>query len=319
MQRSPDLDRPSWLASIPFLAAHLVALATPVLAPFEWRWLALAAVVYAVRMFAVTAGYHRYFSHRAYRTSRAFQLLLAVVGASAGQKGPLWWAAHHRDHHRFSDGPEDVHSPLVRGFWWSHVGWILARRYDGTRLERVKDLACYPELRFVDRAPHLFPVALAAGLFAAGGLPALLWGFFVSTVALWHATFTINSVAHVIGRRRYETGDGSRNSLALALLTLGEGWHNNHHFWPSAANQGFFWFEVDVTYAVLRVLAALRIVRDLRRPPAQIRYAHLAQASRPAPERSRAPVADAGMATLRLSGGRAAGPASFLAREPPDR
>jgi stearoyl-CoA desaturase (delta-9 desaturase) len=296
MERTPDLDRPSWLASTPFLAAHALAVATPFLAPFEWRWLLLAAALYAVRMFALTAGYHRYFSHRAYRTSRAFQLVLAVVGASAGQKGPLWWAAHHRDHHRFSDGPEDIHSPLRRGFWWSHVGWVLSRRYDATKLDRIKDFARYPELRFVDRYTHLFPLALGTGLFLAGGLPALLWGFFVSTVVLWHATFTINSLAHVIGRRRYDTGDGARNSLPLALLTFGEGWHNNHHFWPSAANQGFFWWEVDLSYAALKVLAALRVVRDLRRPPQQIRYAHVAQGDRDraATEPARPAVADAG-------------------------
>jgi stearoyl-CoA desaturase (delta-9 desaturase) len=276
MPKPLDLDRPSWIASVPFIAAHAVALATPFVAPFEWRWLALAAATYAVRLFAITAGYHRYFSHRAYRTSRAFQLVLAVIGATAAQKGPLWWAAHHRDHHRYSDGPGDVHSPLERGFWWSHVGWIVARRYDATKLDRIKDFARHPELRFVDRWCHLFPVALGTGLFLAGGLPALLWGFFVSTAVLWHATFSINSLAHVVGRRRYETGDGSRNSLPLALLTFGEGWHNNHHFFPSTANQGWFWWELDVSYLVLRGLAAVGVVRDLRTPPPQVRLAHLA-------------------------------------------
>jgi stearoyl-CoA desaturase (delta-9 desaturase) len=283
MHAPADLDRPARLASLPFLAAHAVALVTPFVAPFEWRWAALAAATYAVRMFAITAGYHRYFSHRAYRTSRAFQLALAVLGASAAQKGPLWWAAHHRDHHRWSDGPQDVHSPLERGFWWSHVGWILARRHDATKLDRVKDLACYPELRFVDRFCHLAPIALAAGLFLAGGWPALLWGFFVSTAVLWHATFAINSLAHVFGRQRYATGDGSRNGLALALLTFGEGWHNNHHFFPSTANQGWFWWEIDVSYWGLRALAVLRVVRDLRTPPPQVRLAHLAGAPAPAP------------------------------------
>jgi stearoyl-CoA desaturase (delta-9 desaturase) len=271
MNDRSDLDRPNWFASIPFFAVHAVALATPFVAPFAWRWVALAACTYAVRLFAITAGYHRYFSHRAFRTSRAFQLVLAVLGASAAQKGPLWWAAHHRDHHRHSDRPEDVHSPVQRGFWWSHVGWILARRHEPTKLDRVKDLARFPELRIVDRFTHLAPVALATVLFLAGGWPALLWGFFVSTVLLWHATFAINSLAHVLGRRRFETTDASRNSLPLALLTFGEGWHNNHHFWPSAARQGFTWWEIDVTYAVLQVLAVLRVVRDLRRPPALLR------------------------------------------------
>ena len=269
-----DLDRPDWKASIPFVAAHALALATPFLVPFAWRWVGLAAAVYAVRMFAITAGYHRYFSHRSYRTSRGFQLVLAVLGSASAQKGPLWWAAHHRDHHRFSDGPGDVHSPLRRGFWWSHVGWILSRRHHATKLDRVKDLAKFPELRFVDRYHLLAPVALAAGLFLAGGWPALLWGFFVSTAVLWHATFAINSLAHVLGTRRYETGDGSRNNPALALVTFGEGWHNNHHFYPASARQGFFWYELDLSYLVLRGLAALRVVGDLRTPPARVRSAH---------------------------------------------
>jgi stearoyl-CoA desaturase (Delta-9 desaturase) len=272
--RIPAPDRIAKLKSLPFFAVHAVALATPFVAPFAWRWLALAAALYSVRMFAITAGYHRYFSHRAFRTSRAFQLVLAVLGASSAQKGPLWWAAHHRDHHRYSDRPEDIHSPLQRGFWWSHVGWILATRYDATKLERVKDLARFPELRWLDRWHVVPPVALASGLFLAGGVPALLWGFFVSTALLWHGTFVINSLAHILGRRRYPTDDGSRNSFLLALVTFGEGWHNNHHFYPSTANQGFFWWELDLSYYALRALAAFGVVWDLRAPPVEIRYAH---------------------------------------------
>ena len=281
MTSTPDLDRPDWLASVPFLAAHVVALATPFLVPVEARWVALAAALYAIRMFAITAGYHRYFSHRTFRTSRAFQLLLAVIGGTAAQRGALWWAAHHRDHHRDSDGPEDVHSPLRRGFLWSHVGWILSRRNHQTKLDRVKDLARYPELRFLDRHHYLPPVALSVALFLAGGWGALLWGFFVSTVVLWHATFSINSLAHVIGRRRYETGEGSRNSLVLALVTFGEGWHNNHHHYPASTRQGFFWFELDVTYLALRALAAVRIVRDLRAPPPHVRVVAAPRGSAP--------------------------------------
>ncbi len=263
-------ERVQWVKSLPFLAVHAVAFATPFLAPFAWRWAALAAALYAARMFAITAGYHRYFSHRAYRTSRAFQLALAVRGTTAVQKGPLWWAAHHRDHHRYSDGPDDVHSPIQRGFWWSHVGWILSERHDRTRLDRVRDLARFPELVWLDRFHLAAPLALAAALLAAGGWPALLWGFFVSTVALWHATFAINSVAHVVGRRRYATADGSRNSLGLALLTFGEGWHNNHHFYPGSANQGFRWWQVDVSWYALRALAAMGVVHDLRTPPRRV-------------------------------------------------
>jgi stearoyl-CoA desaturase (delta-9 desaturase) len=272
-------DRIAWTKSLPFFGAHAVAIATPFVVPVEGRWLALAFALYAVRLFGITAGYHRYFSHRAFKTSRAFQFALAWLGASSAQKGPLWWAAHHRDHHRYSDGPDDIHSPLARGFWWSHVGWILATRYDETKLDRVRDFAKYPELRWLDRWQMVPPVVLAAVLFLAGGLPALLWGFFVSTVFLWHGTFVINSLAHVIGRRRYETDDGSRNSFVLALITFGEGWHNNHHFYASTANQGFFWWEIDISYYALRALSVVGVVWDLRVPPNHVKLAHLTTAA----------------------------------------
>ncbi len=271
--RPTDPDRIRWLRSSPFLGVHAVALATPFLVPFGWRWGLLALGSYALRMFAVTAGYHRYFSHRSYRTGRAFQLALALLGATATQKGPLWWAAHHRDHHRHSDAPEDVHSPLQRGFWWSHVGWFLSPRNDRTKLDRVRDLARFPELRWLDRWHVLPAVAYAFALLALGGLPALLWGYFVSTVLLWHGTYVINSLAHVVGSRRYPTADGSRNSFPLALLTFGEGWHNNHHHYPAAANQGWFWWEIDLSYYALRGLALVGLVRDLRTPPRRVRDA----------------------------------------------
>jgi stearoyl-CoA desaturase (delta-9 desaturase) len=275
-RRAPD--RVDWVKSIPFLAVHAVAIATPFVTPFAWRWAALAAASYAIRIFGITAGYHRYFSHRSYRTSRPVQLALAVLGCASAQKGPLWWAGNHREHHRWSDTPRDVHSPVQHGFWWSHVGWILSRRHDATPLHRVPDLARFPELRWLDRW-HLVPVvAYAGGLFLAFGLPGLTWGFFVATVLTWHGTFLVNSLAHVIGRRRYDTADASRNSALIAAITLGEGWHNNHHHHPSTANQGWFWWEVDVTYCALRALAAAGLVRDLRLPPAAIRDAHLALA-----------------------------------------
>jgi len=270
-RRVDDADRIDWVKSIPFLTVHLVALGAVVLGPFSWGLLALAIGSYYLRMFGITAGYHRYFSHRSYRTGRAFQFVLAVLGATTTQKGVLWWAAHHRDHHRFSDQPEDVHSPVQRGFWWSHVGWFMSSRNDATKLERVRDLARYPELRWLDRY-HLVPVVgYAAALWAAGGVPFLLWGYFVSTVLLWHGTFLVNSLAHVVGRRRYDTADASRNSLLIALVTLGEGWHNNHHHYQSTANQGWFWWEVDFSYYLLRALESVGVVQGLRRPPPAVR------------------------------------------------
>lgn len=269
-----DLDAPNLVRSLPFLLFHLgcaLALVTGV----SPGLVALAAGSYLLRMFFVTAGYHRYFSHRAFQTSRAFQFVLAFMAQTSGQKGALWWAAHHRHHHRFSDQAEDIHSPARRGFWWSHVGWILSRRYDGTRYDAIKDFARYPELVWLNEH-HLVPfVAYLLVLLLAGGLPALVWGGAISTVLLWHGTFTINSLSHVFGRRRYLTADTSRNNWLLALITLGEGWHNNHHFHQNTANQGWFWWEVDVTYAALRALSWLRVVSHLRGPSEATKYAHL--------------------------------------------
>jgi stearoyl-CoA desaturase (delta-9 desaturase) len=223
-------------------------------------------------MFGITGGYHRYFSHRSYKTSRFFQFCLAWLGCSALQKGPLWWASHHRNHHRFSDTPDDPHSPLAKSFWWAHVGWILDDDHNDIAWDSIQDWSRFPELRWLDRN-HWVPGLLLAGLcFLIGGWSGLVWGFVVSTVLLYHATFTINSLSHLIGRRRYATPDDSRNNVVLALLTLGEGWHNNHHHYQSSANQGFFWWEIDITYYVIRALAVFGIVWDIRKPGAKALY-----------------------------------------------
>jgi stearoyl-CoA desaturase (delta-9 desaturase) len=221
-------------------------------------------------MFSVTAGYHRYFSHRSYKTSRPFQFLLALAGTLAVQKGVLWWAANHRNHHKYSDQAEDLHSPLQRGFWWAHVGWILSPDYEETDLARIPDMAKYPELRWLNDHYLIPPVVLAVALYLIGGATWLVWGFFISTTMLWHATFTINSLAHVWGSRRYETTDTSRNNPWLALLTMGEGWHNNHHRYMNSARQGFFWWEIDLSYYILVALSWCGIVWDLQQPPKRL-------------------------------------------------
>jgi stearoyl-CoA desaturase (delta-9 desaturase) len=223
------------------------------------------------RMFFITGGYHRYFSHKSFKTGRVFQFVLAWFGASSVQKGPLWWAGHHRIHHKYSDQPGlDTHSPRD-GFYWSHQGWIFDSRFDGSDLDQIRDFAAYPELVWLNRWHVVPPVALALACLAIGGWSGLVWGFVISTVALWHSTYSINSIAHRIGTRRYATSDDSRNNWFLGLLTFGEGWHNNHHHYCASARQGFFWWEVDVTYYLLRGLQALGIVWDLREPPAHIR------------------------------------------------
>ncbi len=253
--------------SIPFFGVHLAAIVGVVALGWSWKGVALAVALYVVRMFGVTAGYHRYFSHRSFKTSRAFQFVLALLAMSSTQKGVLWWASHHRVHHKHSDQTGDVHSVLQDGFWFSHVGWILSKRFDHTEDAKIRDFAKYPELRFLDRYFLIPPVALAVALFLIGGWFALVWGFFVSTSLLWHGTFTINSLSHVIGTRRYVTTDTSRNNLILAIITLGEGWHNNHHYYQRSVNQGFYFWEIDITYYVLRALSVVGLVWDLHTPP----------------------------------------------------
>jgi len=230
----------------------------------------ICGVLYFVRMFAITAGYHRYFSHRGYKTSRAFQFVLGLLGTTATQKGPLWWSAIHRRHHRDSDTPRDVHSPVQRGFWWSHMGWIIANEHEEYDPSEVKDLWKYPELRWLDRY-HVIPVlALLGASTIFGGLRGLCWWYCVSTVLVMHGTFTINSLSHVWGHRRFNTTDDSRNNPVLALITLGEGWHNNHHRYMQTANQGFYWWQVDISYYILKALSVVGITRDLRKPPQRI-------------------------------------------------
>ena len=256
--------------TIGFWAIHLAAIAGVILLGFSWTGVILAATAYAIRMVFVTAGYHRYFSHRSFKTSRWFQLVLAVASQAGAQRGVLWWAARHRQHHRHSDTETDLHSPRQRGFWWSHIGWMLSKRYNATDHDDVQDLARFPELRALDRSPHLPLLMLAVAMYLIGGAHALVWGFFVSTVLLWHGTFTINSLSHIVGRRRYATSDDSRNHWGLALLTMGEGWHNNHHYHQSSASQGFRGWEIDVTMLVLRALEGLGLIWDLRRPPRHV-------------------------------------------------
>ena len=276
--------RPQLFTSIPFFAVHVVAVLGVFWVGFSWSGLLLAVALYYVRMFFVTAGFHRYFAHKTYKTSRAFQFVLAVMAQTTTQKGVLWWAGHHRLHHKLSDKPGDVHSLKLDGFFWSHVGWILSTKHEATDLATLPDLAGYPELRWLNRF-HLVPsLALAAALWLTGGTWALYWGFFVSTTALWHGTFTINSLCHWMGRRRYATTDESKNSLILALVTLGEGWHNNHHYYPRAVNQGFYWWEIDITYYVLRGLAAVGLVWDLQTVPKKIRDRGAAVRKRRLPE-----------------------------------
>jgi stearoyl-CoA desaturase (Delta-9 desaturase) len=258
-----DIVYPS---AIPFVLVH-VACAAAIWTGITWQAVAIGFVLYWLRIFAIGAGYHRYFSHRAFSTSRAFQFVLALLSQSTAQKSVLWWAAKHRHHHLHSDTERDVHSPRHKGFWYSHVGWIFARNHGKTDLVKVADFARYPELMWLHRYELVPAIALGVLCWLIAGWPGLVVGFFWSTVFVYHATFCINSLAHVHGRKRYVTGDDSRNNWFLALFTMGEGWHNNHHACQSSVRQGFRWWEYDPTFYILKVLSWLRVVWDLKRPP----------------------------------------------------
>ncbi len=278
-----DEDRVDWARILPFVFMHATCLCV-IWVGWSPVAVAVAAIAYFVRMFAITGFYHRYFSHRSFKTSRVGQFVFGMIGAAAVQRGPVWWAAHHRHHHAHSDREPDSHSPIVHDFLRSHMGWFLTRKGFTPDLRRVRDLMQFPELRWLDRFDILVPVALAIGMFGLGvllenvapqlgttGWQMLIWGFFISTVVCSHATFTINSLSHVFGNQRYRTGDASRNNWLLALVTLGEGWHNNHHHYPSAARQGFYWWEVDITWYMLKLLSWLGIIWDLKPVPVSAR------------------------------------------------
>ncbi|MEY4938308.1 MAG: hypothetical protein RIQ93_43 [Verrucomicrobiota bacterium] len=275
-------DRVDWMRCIPFIVLHAGCLGVLWVgaSPFA-VWMAVA--LYFVRMFAVTGIYHRYFSHKTYSTSRFGQFLLALWGATTVQRGALWWAYHHRHHHQHSDDPEDAHSPHVHGFLWSHIGWITSRRNFPTDYSKVKDLAKYPELVLLNRFDTVIPILLAIGIYVVGetlarfapglqtnGAQLLIWGFFVSTTALFHGTSCINSMAHLMGGRRFNTTDDSRNSFILALICLGEGWHNNHHRYQSCTRNGFYWWEIDITYYGLKALSYTGLIWGLKPVPQSI-------------------------------------------------
>jgi stearoyl-CoA desaturase (delta-9 desaturase) len=267
LTRASD-ERVNWVHSIPFFLVHVLCFAF-VFTGITQTALILFVLMFFGRAFFVTAAYHRYFSHRSFKLNRFWQFAFAFMAEASAQKGVLWWASNHRVHHRYSDTDRDLHSPL-KGFWWSHVGWILADKYKATDLDGIKDFARYPELRFINKHDWIAPWMFGVVAFLVGGWPGLVVGFFWSTVLLWHSTFLVNSASHVFGKRRYETEDTSRNSLLIALVTGGEGWHNNHHHYQASARQGFFWWEVDPTWYVLLAFRSLGIVKDLKVPPQRV-------------------------------------------------
>lgn len=279
VSRTEAMPRIEWLRCLPFLLMHVACLAV-FWVGWSWTAVLITLATLFMRVFGLTAFYHRYFSHRSFKTSRWFQFVGAVLGAAALQRGPLWWAAHHRSHHRDADTRRDPHSPLHQGFFWSHMGWFMTREHVATNERLVRDWARYPELRFLDRYEQVVPLAFASTLLGIGAALAvwapglettawqvLVWSFFVSTVVLYHVTFAVNSVAHRWGSRPFVTEDESRNNFLLALVTFGEGWHNNHHRYPVSARQGFRWWQIDITFYILVILSWLGVVWEIKPVP----------------------------------------------------
>ncbi|UJR83822.1 acyl-CoA desaturase [Sandaracinus amylolyticus] len=260
--------RYDWLASVPFILCHVAVLGA-LWSGVTWQAVVVCIALYWIRVFGVTAGYHRYFSHRAFETSRPMQFVLAWIAQSTSQKGAIWWASHHRAHHLYSDSERDLHSPRQHGFLHAHLGWLFSGS-DKTEWNRVKDLAKFPELVWLEKYYLVPPIVTGFLVWLFFGWSGLFIGFFLSTVFTWHGTFFINSLAHVWGTRRFETKDDSRNNPFLAILTMGEGWHNNHHHYMSSARQGFYWWEIDLTYYLLVAMEKVGLVWNLKQPPERV-------------------------------------------------
>ena len=271
------------LSLSPLVAVHLALFAAPFLS-FSWLSVLLIVLVTRFSGFGVTVGLHRYFAHRSFKTSRWFQFLLAAAGCTALQKGPLWWVVHHRLHHQKSDEPGDPHSPVVDGFWYGHVGWLFARDLMHPDHDTVRDLTKYPELVWLDSL-WMIPGVLLAGLcYLIDGWSGVVFGFCLSVVFIFQVTFAINSVGHLWGRQRFDTGEGSRNNFVLGILAMGEGWHNNHHRAPSSASHGFAWYELDMSFRFICALRKLGVVWDVIGPPLSVRNAMAARSAAAAPE-----------------------------------
>ena len=275
-------NKVEWFRCLPFIFIHVLAVSA-FFYPVTLYCILLAVASYSLRMFTITAFYHRYFSHRSFKTGRVVQFIGAFIACSSGQRGPLWWAAHHRRHHRHSDTDQDIHSPHAKGVFWSHTLWFMTDYAVPTLLKEIPDWLKFPELRFINRFDWIPVLVLGYGCYLLGswdwfysvtglnGLSTFIWGFLVPTVFLYHATFAVNSISHLFGKKRFDTGDESRNNSLVAFLTFGEGWHNNHHFFPGSARQGFFPGEIDITYYVLKLMSFLGLVHDLRPVPAWVK------------------------------------------------
>jgi fatty-acid desaturase len=259
-------EKMNWLTISVLTLLHIGAIAA--LFCFSWRNLAVALFVYWIAVgFGISLGYHRLHTHRGFKTSLLFEYFLAVCGALSFEGGPIFWVATHRIHHQKSDRDGDPHSPRD-GAWWAHVGWILVgeSKHSNTRLmsKYAPDLARHRFYVWLNNYHWLPTVALAALLYAIGGLPLFLWAICLRIVVGLHATWLVNSATHMWGSRRFATRDDSRNNWWVALITFGEGWHNNHHAHPVSARHGLAWYEFDLSWITLKLLRVIGLVNSIQ-------------------------------------------------------
>lgn len=260
----------SWRNVFFFGTIHALAL----LAPWHFSWSALGVAIALYWLFGsigICLGYHRLLTHRSFQVPRLLEYAIALIGSMALQGGPIFWVAGHRQHHAFTEDVDKDPYSARRGFWWSHILWILYPRSEfftgATYRKFAPDLARDPFYTWLDRYFLLLQLPLAIGLYALGGWSFVVWGVFVRIVLLWHTTWLINSATHLFGDRPFDTDDGSRNLWWVALLTFGEGWHNNHHAYPNVAKAGWQWWQVDTTWWVIRVLQAIGLAKKVVMPP----------------------------------------------------
>jgi len=227
--------------------------------------LCFATASYFVILFGVFAGFHRYFSHRTFKTSRVFQFLLALLGTLSLQKGVLHWAANHRVHHKYSDKPGDIHSPIINTLYWAHMGWIMSDDHNETKWDKIKDFSKFPELVWLNKNFVGIYVTWCASVLFGLGFDYLVWGCFINTLVSWHVVFFVNSIMHVWGSRDHDTGDQSRNNIWLTIPLMGENWHNNHHHKPNSASVWFKWYQVDLTFIALAALEKIGLIWDVKK------------------------------------------------------
>ncbi len=262
----PRHDKPNFFTSAVLAVLHIGAIAA--LFMFSWKALIVTVALYWITIgFGISLGYHRLHTHRSFQVPLGLEYLFALFGAMTLEGGPIFWVATHRIHHQKSDQAGDPHSPRD-GAWWAHIGWILfgETNHNNTKMmsKYAPDLAKHRFYIWLNNYHWVPTVVLAAVLFAIGGLPLMLWAVCVRIVVGLHATWLVNSATHLWGTRRFETKDDSRNSWWVALMTFGEGWHNNHHAHPTSARHGLAWYEFDISWISLKIMKVLGIAKNIR-------------------------------------------------------